>query len=73
MFISADDSTMDTLVNKTIRLSEGETEMLMRALVEATEASPASRPGETQILLRETKSAQPTGNSDGIEQTNFIL
>ena len=64
---------MDTLVNKTIRLSEGETEMLMRALVEATEQSPAPKSGDTQILLRQAQTSHLSENTGQIEQTNFIL
>jgi len=64
---------MDTLVNKTIRLSEGETEMLMRALVEATEESTSPRMGDTQILQREARPSQPSGNTEPIQQSNFIL
>ena len=64
---------MDTLVNKTIRLSEGETEMLMRALVAGTEQSAEPKAGETQILLRQAQTSQTSGNTDPIEKTRFIL
>ena len=64
---------MDTLVNKTIRLSEGETEMLTRALVEATEQSPAPNSGDTQILLRQAQTSQFSGYTRHVEQTNVIL
>ena len=64
---------MDTLVNKTIRLSEGETEMLTRALLATTEQSPEPKAGETQILLRQAQPSQTSGYTEPIEKTRFIL
>ena len=64
---------MDTLENKTIRLSEGETEMLTRALLAAAEQSPGPKPGDTQILLRQAQTSQTSGNTEHVKQTNFIL
>jgi hypothetical protein len=71
----ADGTGMDAPADKTIRLSEGETEMLMRALVEAAEQQPRSQTGETQFIKRQAESApnEPSGSIEPLQKSNFIL
>jgi hypothetical protein len=71
----ADDCTMDAPVDKTVRLSEGETEILMRALVEAAEQQSRAKPGDTQFITRPAEASPnpPAVNTDQIQQSNFIL
>ena len=66
---------MDTPVDKTIRLSDGETEILMRALVEATGQPVKPKSGETQILIRQAEATPPASpaQAEQGEKSNFIL
>ncbi|MEY2408272.1 MAG: hypothetical protein QOF48_942 [Verrucomicrobiota bacterium] len=64
---------MDSNPHQPIRLSEGETEMLTRALLEARDQAelPSAQETETQMIRRsDTAPSRKTGNTQQVSREN---